>query len=221
MAPKEVRLMRSTRSILSPLALVGVIGIATAVAAAKTILYVDDANEVTHEGVGLAPGPSFGDEGGSGSGELVAEGFPNCNEFHEDPLACNTTPGCDYRVGSGCDFMDPPIPWGCYLRINCSVEPCPDGYECIEWDWAVCAFSQCQGCPSSLPPVCTPPCLTFCLADLNCDGMVGTNDLLELLAKWGPCAPEAYLCRVDIDGDGVTGVADFMILLTSWGPCAP
>ena len=53
------------------------------------------------------------------------------------------------------------------------------------------------------------------IADFNCDGEVGVNDFLELLANWGPCpAP----CPWDLDRDGSVGVNDFLALLAAWGP---
>lgn len=53
-------------------------------------------------------------------------------------------------------------------------------------------------------------------ADLDGDGSVGINDLLILLADWGPCcACEA--CAADLDVDCIVGITDFLILLASWG----
>jgi hypothetical protein len=54
-----------------------------------------------------------------------------------------------------------------------------------------------------------------CPWDLDIDGLVGTNDLLALLAQWGtdPGGPP------DFDGDGNVGITDFLELLANWGPC--
>ncbi len=56
---------------------------------------------------------------------------------------------------------------------------------------------------------------TFCPEDLNCDGIVGINDLLILLPAWGtnPNHP------ADLNHDGVVGINDLLILLPAWGPC--
>lgn len=51
-----------------------------------------------------------------------------------------------------------------------------------------------------------------CPADLDLDSLVGTADLLALLAAWG--SPGA-----DLDRDGTTGINDLLILLSAWGPC--
>ena len=55
-----------------------------------------------------------------------------------------------------------------------------------------------------------------CASDYNNDGNVNVTDLLELLAKWGPCP--AY-CPQDTNGDGNANVTDLLDLLGSWGPC--
>ena len=49
--------------------------------------------------------------------------------------------------------------------------------------------------------------------DINGDGIVNTEDLLALLAAWGPC-PE---CPEDINGDGTVNTSDLLILLANWG----
>jgi probable HAF family extracellular repeat protein len=48
--------------------------------------------------------------------------------------------------------------------------------------------------------------------DLDGDGIVGSADLAELLAQWGPCVD----CAADITGDGVVGPADLAQLLAAW-----
>ena len=52
--------------------------------------------------------------------------------------------------------------------------------------------------------------------DLDDDGMVGTNDLLILLAAWGPCPP-AESCPADLNLDDRVGIGDLIILLSNWG----
>jgi len=49
--------------------------------------------------------------------------------------------------------------------------------------------------------------------DVNGDGLVNTDDLLAVLAVWGPCAPP---CPEDIDGDGLVSVNDVLILIGAW-----
>lgn len=52
-----------------------------------------------------------------------------------------------------------------------------------------------------------------CPGDLDGNGVVSVNDVLQLLASWGGQGPE------DIDGDGVVGVNDLLLLIASWGIC--
>jgi len=51
--------------------------------------------------------------------------------------------------------------------------------------------------------------------DLNGDGIVGVDDLLIVIANWGPCGPD---CPADINGDGIVGVDDLLIVIANWGP---
>ncbi|MDP7070129.1 MAG: hypothetical protein QF561_02135 [Phycisphaerales bacterium] len=48
--------------------------------------------------------------------------------------------------------------------------------------------------------------------DINGDGMVNTDDLLAVLAAFGPCAG----CPEDIDGDGTVGVNEVLIIIDNW-----
>jgi hypothetical protein len=50
-------------------------------------------------------------------------------------------------------------------------------------------------------------------ADVNNDGQVNTDDLLAVLAVWGPCSPP---CPEDINGDGLVDVNDILILIGAW-----
>ncbi len=55
----------------------------------------------------------------------------------------------------------------------------------------------------------------FCEADLDGDGEVGVEDLVMLLAAWGPAPGDP----ADLDGDGEIAIADLLELLALWGPC--
>jgi hypothetical protein len=57
---------------------------------------------------------------------------------------------------------------------------------------------------------------------------VGINDLLHLLANWGPCDPGPCPWDTAQPGDpvpgpgtpdGVVGINDLLHLLANWGPC--
>ncbi|MBT5147334.1 MAG: hypothetical protein HOM41_02135 [Flavobacteriales bacterium] len=54
-------------------------------------------------------------------------------------------------------------------------------------------------------------CISCSPADGDCDGIVGVNDLLDLLSQFGCSADCGW---GDIDGDGVVGVGDILALLS-------
>jgi hypothetical protein len=56
-------------------------------------------------------------------------------------------------------------------------------------------------------------CTSFCLADLDDDGMVGPADLGILLGQWGVAG------SADLSGNGLVEPADLGLLLGEWGPC--
>jgi hypothetical protein len=54
-------------------------------------------------------------------------------------------------------------------------------------------------------------CIPCAAADVDCDGVVGVNDLLDLLSQFGCSADCGW---GDIDGDGTVGVGDILALLS-------
>ncbi len=54
-----------------------------------------------------------------------------------------------------------------------------------------------------------------CDPDIDGDGVVDVNDLLAIIASWGPCAG----CDADINDDSLVNVNDLLLLIGSWGPC--
>lgn len=57
--------------------------------------------------------------------------------------------------------------------------------------------------------------LPICPGDFNVDFEVNIEDLLALLADWGPCPA----CVTDLDHDDVVSITDLLIFLPVWGPC--
>ena len=51
--------------------------------------------------------------------------------------------------------------------------------------------------------------------DINCDGVVNVDDLLELLSQYGEC-PDPTDCSGDLDGDGDVDVNDLLALLAAY-----
>jgi hypothetical protein len=67
----------------------------------------------------------------------------------------------------------------------------------------------------------TPAGLTLagpvkCVGDVDCSGAIDFNDLLSVLAAWGPCGG----CPQDFDASGTVDFTDLLTVLAAWGPCA-
>jgi len=60
-------------------------------------------------------------------------------------------------------------------------------------------------------------CACGCPADVDGDGLVGTDELLLLLGAWG--SGDDALDLAPPGGDGVIDTADLLALLAAWGPC--
>jgi len=54
-----------------------------------------------------------------------------------------------------------------------------------------------------------------CAGDVDGDGTVGFDDIVEIVAAWGPCGAPA--CAGDLDGSGDVGLPDLLIVLAEWG----
>jgi len=62
-------------------------------------------------------------------------------------------------------------------------------------------------------------CVDFappCLADINHDDTVDVDDLMALIADWGPCGE----CAADLNNDSYVGADDLLLVLAAWGSCA-
>ena len=54
-----------------------------------------------------------------------------------------------------------------------------------------------------------------CPADTNGDGVVGVEDLIEVVLAWGSDDESA-----DVTNDGIVDVEDLVQLILAWGPCS-
>ena len=52
-----------------------------------------------------------------------------------------------------------------------------------------------------------------CAEDVDGDGTVGVNDVLEIIGSWGPCSG----CPADVDGSGEVDVDDVLAVISAWG----
>ena len=64
------------------------------------------------------------------------------------------------------------------------------------------------------PGVPTP--ITIITGDVNGDGHVNVDDLLQVITQWGPC-PVAGCCPADTNADTVVNVADLLTVINNWG----
>tara|TARA_B100000959_G_scaffold273403_1_gene323892 strand:- start:509 stop:2314 length:1806 start_codon:yes stop_codon:yes gene_type:complete len=55
-----------------------------------------------------------------------------------------------------------------------------------------------------------------CKEDINSDGFINVNDLLELIGDWGPCNEG---CNSDQNEDGYINVLDLLQIIGAWGDC--
>jgi hypothetical protein len=54
-----------------------------------------------------------------------------------------------------------------------------------------------------------------CPCDLNGDGYVNYDDVLVIVANWGPCSG----CEADLNDDGYVNYDDVLVIVANWGPC--
>lgn len=59
------------------------------------------------------------------------------------------------------------------------------------------------------------PCNQCELADISDDGEVSIEDILILIAFWGPCDA----CIADLDMSGEVDISDLLIVIDNWGTC--
>jgi hypothetical protein len=52
-----------------------------------------------------------------------------------------------------------------------------------------------------------------CAEDVDGDGTIGVNDILEIIGSWGPCIG----CPADVDGSGEVDVDDVLAVISAWG----
>jgi hypothetical protein len=53
-----------------------------------------------------------------------------------------------------------------------------------------------------------------CIGDINADGYVTVEDLLDVMGHW-----EENSALHDLDEDGIVGINDILLLVSSWGEC--
>ena len=55
-----------------------------------------------------------------------------------------------------------------------------------------------------------------CAEDVDGDGVVGVQDIIDVVLAWGPCGKA---CPADVDGNNAVDVNDLVAVLLAWGDC--
>ena len=118
------------------------------------------------------------------------------------PAECTTAGGSLYSLGSLCaeNVCEPTAccltTGDCLFLTPTTCQTAGGTVESTDCDSSSCSTSSCDG-------------------DVNDDGFVNFNDLVQLLASWGACGG----CSEDVDGSGSVDFNDVLSLLSFWGDC--
>mgnify|MGYP002821244694 CR=1 FL=1 len=123
------------------------------------------------------------------------------------PEACAAFGGVFQGDGTSCATIECPAPEGWC---------CPDSAGCFEFDEETCLlFGGTWGGPgTSCSDADACDSTGSCPGDLNGDGVVDVDDVLEVLSNYGTSSGEG-----DVDGDGDSDVNDVLAVINGWGPC--
>ncbi len=100
-------------------------------------------------------------------------------------------------------------------ELNSGGAPDISGVTAIGVDWRgeLIVVSQQGNLFRIVPDDGTDGCAV--IGDVNGDGVVDVDDVLQLINAWGACGL-GQPCPADLDGDGVVGVNDMLIVLANW-----
>lgn len=129
-------------------------------------------------------------------------GVNACTTTNE--VQCTAAGGTFQDTGSACATVDCTPPVGAC---------CING-TCAQLEQIICLAAS--GTFSGIGIDCSSvSCEQPCPEDLDNNGAVDFNDILSLLAAWGPCGT----CNEDIDDNGTVDFADLLGVLAAYGDC--
>ena len=101
----------------------------------------------------------------------------------------------------------------------CGQTECDRGSCCLpSGDCLFLGSESCQASGGQHSPneTCSETdCSQPCPEDLDLNGSIGYEDLIQLLSVWGQCAG----CAEDLDGNKDVDYEDLLLVLSKWGPC--
>jgi hypothetical protein len=138
----------------------------------------------------------------------------------DDTVACVMDPAGPY-YGTCQEDDDGPLVCSCQYHPEPGPVPIPIGDLASPGDVVSVVLRPVPGALPELPGfedddidrITVPP--ATCQADVDGNLVVDFQDLLAILAEWGPCAG----CPEDIDGNDIVDFQDLLIVLATWGPC--
>lgn len=101
----------------------------------------------------------------------------------------------------------------------CGQTECDRGSCCLpSGDCLFLGSESCQASGGQHSPneTCSETdCSQPCPEDLDFNGSIGYEDLIQLLSVWGQCTG----CAEDLDGNEDVDYEDLLLVLSKWGPC--
>jgi hypothetical protein len=100
--------------------------------------------------------------------------------------------------------------------VDCTppIGACCVNGACAQLEQIICLAAS--GTFSGIGVDCSSvSCEQPCPEDIDNSGAVDFNDILSLLAAWGPCGT----CNEDIDNNGTVDFADLLGVLAAYGDC--
>ncbi|MCH8823532.1 MAG: right-handed parallel beta-helix repeat-containing protein [Planctomycetes bacterium] len=157
----------------------------------------------------------------------VQSGWKGTGNINDDPLFIDSV-NDDYRLSPGSPCIDAGHNWRVPIDSN---DYDADGRTCELFPVDLDGNPRFNADENDFDTGCGAPVVVdmgayeyqfdpveqIKIADISGDGVVGTLDLLSLLAEWGLC--EKGCCIADFNDDGFVVTSDLLFLLANWGPC--
>jgi hypothetical protein len=120
------------------------------------------------------------------------------------PEDCAAVGGLFQGNATTCASANCPQPVGACCGVGFCLDLTEGECLAVAGEWA------------GIDSTCDDPaiCGGDCPEDINGDGEIDVNDLLEIVGGWGSSDP-----NLDIDGNGVVNTDDLLAVIAAWGAC--